>query len=171
MDNIFQTLYYPPIHNIMNIEDTLNTYYTLRERRKLLDNKLQELSKEIKKIAKATGKNINDSYISEYNGWVYGSIAKHYYMIDIDKLRDKLIELELLDCLKIDTVIDLEKLQDKLKVGDITYELNDTLSCEVKHAVYVDRKANKKDNYSDGRNFEEVLDDYLQKKKSNSTRR
>ena len=128
--------------NSLPIGTLLEEYYSLREQKKTIDDRMKFLADQIKENAERVGvKDDKGSYYAEDERYSYGKQCKKSVTFDTDKAMTYLKNHGYTDCIDTVEVINENAVEERINAGDISYEdLEAITNTKVTYAIDIKKK-------------------------------
>ena len=124
------------------IESLLEEYYSLREQKKTIEDRMKNLADQIKANAETVGvKDDKGSFYAENERFVYGKQCKKSVSFDKDKAITYFKNHGYTECIDTVEVINEEAVESRINTGDISYEdLEEITTTKVSYAIDIKKK-------------------------------
>ena len=126
----------------MPIGNLLEEYYSLREQKKTIEDRMKYLADQIKANAEKVGvKDDKGSFYAEDTQYVYGKQCKKSVSFDKDKAIEYFKNHGYDECIDTVEVINEEAVESRNNTGDISYEdLESITNTKVSYAIDIKKK-------------------------------
>lgn len=120
----------------------LEEYYSLREQKKVIEDRMKTLADQIKSNAEKVGvKDDKGSYYAEDEQYVYGKQCKKSVSFDKDKAIEYFKNHGYTECIDTVEVINEEAVEGLINTGDISFEdLESITTTKVSYAIDIKKK-------------------------------
>lgn len=124
------------------INTLLEEYYSLREQKKTIEDRMKYLADQIKANAEKVGvKDDKGSFYAEDEQYVYGKQCKKSVSFDHDKAIEYFKSHGFDECIDTVEVINEEAVEGRINTGDISYEdLEGITNTKVTYAIDIKKK-------------------------------
>lgn len=126
----------------MPIGNLLEEYYSLREQKKVIEDRMKFLADQIKANAEKVGvKDDKGSFYAEDEKYVYGKQCKKSVSFDKDKALEYFKNHGYDECINTVEVINEEAVEERINTGDISFEdLEAITNTKVNYAIDIKKK-------------------------------